>query len=326
MIACTLTGYSRASYYRHRTGTSVLVAVPIPQANRRQPAALGAGERAQILHLLNSEAHAGLSLCQAFHRAWDAGDYVASKASWYRIARAAGQVKERRRQATASPKKIPELTATGPSQVWSWDNTKLRTPVRGVWFHLYVIIDIFSRKIVGWRVEDHEDQHLAEQMIEDAVTANGRRPHYLHADNGAAMRSTPVALLLDKLGIGASFSRPRVSNDNPFSESAFRTLKYDQAFPDVFDTLHDAENFCHWFIHEYNTNHRHSGIGWHTPNAVHEKRTTVISAARRRVLDHAWRQNPERYAHRPKPPTMPRTSDINDHRTHRNRRELSHAG
>lgn len=326
VAACALLGVARASYYRRVVGAKPRSTAPIPHAARRQPAALTEGERERILDLLNSPEHADLSLCQAFYRALDAQEYVASLSSWYRVARAVGQVRERRRQANASPKKIPELTATGPSQVWSWDITKLRTPRRGAYLHLYMIIDVFSRKIVGWRVEEFEDQHYATEMINDAVTANARAPRYLHADNGAAMRSTPVGLLLEKLGIGKSFSRPRVSNDNPYSEALFKTLKYGSTFPDTFNDREHAEAFCRWFVTEYNTNHRHSGIGWHTPDDVHHRRTSSISARRRRVLDRAWRQHPERFTARPKPPTMPKTAGINDHRTNRNQRTLSHTG
>lgn len=322
--ACRLVGYSRASFYRHGRPAANKRA-PMPQGDRYQPAALSASERAAVLETLNLAPYAGLSVCQAFYRSWDDGHYVASKSSWYRIAREAGQVGDRRRQATGSPKKIPELVATGPSQVWSWDITKVRGPRRGQWFHLYVIIDIWSRRAVGWRIENYEDSDLAQDMIQTAVTRNGKAPGYLHSDNGAAMVSQPVSVLLEKLGIGKSFSRPKVSNDNPFSEALFKTLKYDEVFPGSFPDLATAEEFCHWFFREYNQNHRHSGIGWHTPDNVHHGRTTAISAARRKLLDRTATAHPERFNHRPKPPTLHRRVCINDPRQ-KTTLTLSHTG
>ena len=193
----------------------------MPQADRYQPAALSTAERAAVLELLNREEYAAYSVCQAFYRAWDDGHYVASKSSWYRVAREAGQVLDRRPQAVGSPKKIPELVATAPSQVWSWDITRLRGPRHGLYFHLYVIVDIYSRMIVGWRVEEIENGTLAEEMIAVAVTANKTAPRYLHSDNGASMISQPVTVLLEKLGVTKSLSRPKVSNDCEYEVVAF---------------------------------------------------------------------------------------------------------
>lgn len=322
--ACRLLGYPRASFYRHAR-PRIVTRTPIPQADRYQPAALADEERAAVLEILNLEPYAGLSVCQAFYRSWDDGHYVASKSSWYRIARSAGQVGDRRPQATSSPKTIPELVATGPSQVWSWDITKVRGPRRGQWFHLYVIMDIYSRRAVGWRIENYEDSDLAQDMIQKAVTANGKAPGYLHSDNGAAMVSQPVSVLLEKLGIGKSFSRPKVSNDNPFSEALFKTLKYNGTFPGHFPDLSIAEEFCQWFFREYNQNHRHSGIGWHTPDNVHYGRTSGVSAARRALLDRTAAAHPERFNKRPKPPALTRRVCINDPRQ-KTTLNLSHTG
>ena len=322
--ACALVGYPRASFYRHRAGVTRPTVAVIGHRDRHQPAALDASERAEVLELLNRPLYCHLSVCQTFYRAWDDGHYVASKSSWYRIARAAGQVGDRRRQATGSPKKIPELVATGPSQVWSWDITKLRGPRHGLYYHFYVIIDIYSRKIVGWRVEETEDARLAEQLIADAVTDNGTAPAYLHSDNGSAMISQPVAALLDKLGVAKSLSRPKVSNDNPYSEALFKTAKYNLSFPGAFNNLADAELFCRWFVHEYNHNHRHSAIGWHTPHDVHHRTTSAVTRQRRDTLDRAWRAHPERFTHRPTPPTLPPRAHINQPGT--TPTTLSHTG
>jgi putative transposase len=291
----------------------------VPQADRRQPAALAQAERAQVLALLNGEAYSSFSVCQAFYRAWDDGHYVASLSSWYRIARSAGQVGDRRRQATHPAKKIPELVATAPSQVWSWDITKLKGPRHAMYFHLYVIVDIYSRKIVGWRVEDTENGVLAQQMIATAVTANGSAPHYLHSDNGPSMISQPVAVLLDKLGVAKSLSRPKVSNDNPYSEALFKTVKYDLTFPGTFNSLTDADLFCRWFTHEYNHNHRHSALGWQTPHNVHHGNTHPVTHQRQHTLNQAWQAHPERFTQRPTPPHPPQ-------RAHINQPSLSHTG
>ncbi len=323
--ACVLVGYPRASFYRHRTPKTP-GREPIPQKDRPQPAALTETESGQILRLLNTPEYEGFSICQTFYRAWDAGVYVASKSSWYRVARAAGQVADRRRQATGSPKKIPELVSTGPSQVWSWDITKLKTTVRGRYFNLYVIVDIFSRRVVGWRLEHHEDSDLAQDMIRVAVTNNGgKAPAYLHSDNGAAMVSGTVSLLLEKLGIDKSFSRPRVSNDNPYSEALFKTAKYDLAFPEIFDTIEEARTYFEWFVHEYNNNHRHSGVAWNTPDDVHYGRTDAVTRNRSRLLVTAFRTHPERYASHPKPPALPGRVCINEPKQ-KTQPSLSHSG
>jgi putative transposase len=322
--ACALAGYPRASFYRHRSPRARRVD-PTPQKDRPQPAALSDAESAQILALINMPEYESFSICQAFYRAWDAGVYLASKSSWYRVARAAGQIRERRRQAEGSPKKIPELVATAPTQVWSWDISKLKTTIRGRYFHLYVIMDIYSRRVVGWRLEPYEDSDLAEHMIQDAVTANGAAPDYLHSDNGAAMVSTPVSLLLEKLGIDKSFSRPKVSNDNPYSEALFKTAKYDLAFPEIFNTIDDARAYFDWFFHEYNTNHRHSGIAWHTPNDVHYGRTDHVTRRRSQTLTASFRAHPERYDRHPKPPALPGRACINDPRQ-KTRPTLSQTG
>jgi putative transposase len=313
--ACELAGYPRASFYRHRAGPSTRVTDPIPQHLREQPATLERTERDQVLALLADTKYAGLSLSQIFYRAWDDGHWVASKSSWYRIAREASIVlRKHKKRARNNSRKIPELIASAPTQVWSWDITKLKGPRYGQWFHWYVIIDIFSRKIVGWRLDEYEDGTLAQEMITAAVARNGAGPRFFHSDNGAAMVSKPVALLLERLGITRSFSRPKVSNDNPFSEALFRTGKYVPQFPNVFDNIGHARNWAAWFVHEYNMNHRHSGIGYHTPNAVHESLTDAIDSARAVTLNLAYSNHPERFAAPPLPPQVPTHSAINDPR------------
>nr|WP_281260210.1 IS3 family transposase [Glaciihabitans tibetensis] len=315
VAACALAGYPRGSFYRDRAGPAIPVTDPIPQRLRPQPAMLDQTERDRVLALISDSKYAGLSLSQIFFRAWDDGHWVASKSTWYRIARAARlELRKHRKRASKNPRKIPELIASAPTQVWSWDITKLKGPRYGQWFHWYVIIDIFSRKIVGWRLDEYEDGTFAQQMITAAVASNGAEPRFFHSDNGAAMISKPVALLLERLGITRSFSRPKVSNDNPFSEALFRTGKYVPQFPEVFDNITHAREWAGWFVHEYNMNHRHSGIGYHTPNDVHEGLTLEIDTARTRTLNLAYAIHPERFTTPPTPPRVPTHSAINDPR------------
>ncbi len=311
--ACALSGYPRASFYRHhRTTRPAPTRAVVAQQDRDQPAALDAAERAEILAVLAREEYADLSVGQVFYRHLDTGAYLGSRSTWYRVARQDGQTGDRRRQATAKAKKIPELTATAPNQVWTWDITRLRSPVKGQYWHLYVLVDIYSRYVTGWALHPYEDARLAKDMIETASRANGGGPDYLHSDNGSAMISKQVADLAHDLGVQLSFSRPKVSNDNPFSESLFKTFKYDLAFPEVFATAEDARAYCEAFFTTYNTTHRHSGIGHHTPANVHHARTGPVTAIRRAALDKAWRAHPERFTTRPRPPRLPGRAHINN--------------
>ncbi len=186
----------------------------------------------------------------------------------HRVLRAAGQSRERRRQATHPTRVKPELLATRPGQVWTWDITKLRGPDRGIYYDLYVVLDIFSRYALGWTVAAREDALIAKNLLEQAMTVHGR-PVSVHADRGTSMTNKPVAQLLVDLGVARSHSRPHVSNDNPYSEAQFKTLKYAPAFPDRFGSLADARAFCQQFFTYYKHEHRHSGIGLHTPASVH---------------------------------------------------------
>jgi putative transposase len=220
----TVTGYPKSSWYRHRRPNSGCRLDPIPQRARVQPQALTEAEESQIVAFLAEDRFADLSVQQVFWRVFDEGHYVASARSWYRVAARHRLSGDRRRGSTHPPKTIPELCAAGPNQVWSWDITRVKIKVQTTPLHLYLIEDVFSRKCVGWRVEHRERDHLAAELINDAVTAEGATPHTLHADGGPSMTSQEVALLLQQLNIKRSRSRPHVSNDNPFSESLFKTL------------------------------------------------------------------------------------------------------
>jgi len=303
-----LTGRSRATHYRRLAPPSP----PKPATPRvAPPSALTAGERAGVLGLLHREEYAELSVAQVWARELDAGVYWCSQSTMYRILREAGETRERRRQATHPPRTIPQLKATAPSQVWSWDITRLKTESRGVFHHLYVIIDVYSRYVVAWHVATGEDSLLAKELIDDAVARNGTRPHVLHADRGSSMTSKHVAELLSDLDITRSYSRPRVSNDNPYSESQFKTLKYCPAFPDRFHSIAHARQFCAEFFTYYNHEHRHSGIGLHTPASVHFHTADDIRDQRQATLDTAWRAHPDRFTRRPRPPARPDTVWIN---------------
>lgn len=304
VAACALTGISRATHYR-RLNPPTRKSDPMPQAKRtKPPSTLSEAERAKVLAVINSEQYKDLSICQIWARELDEDRYHCSISSMYRIARAAGQTRERRRLASHPAKVKPELVATGPSQVWSWDITKLRGPGKGVWFHLYALIDIYSRYSPGYLVCAAEDSIVAADFIDEAIARNGTAPHTVHADRGTSMTSKPVSALLSDLGITRSHSRPRVSNDNPFSEAQFKTLKYVHDFPHHFNSLAEARVFCDGFFTEYNHVHRHSGIGWHTPASVHQGTHGAIDAARAVTLDRAWQQHPERFTTRPRPPQI----------------------
>lgn len=304
--ACDLLGWSRATHYRARRSPVDRPAAPRPTP----PNALSPAESRRVLEELNSGRFVDKSVGQCWATLLDEGTYLCSMSTMHRLLRRAGQAGERRRQATHPARVKPELLATGPLDVWSWDITKLRGPQRGVYYDLYVILDIYSRYVVGWTVAARESAELAERLIADAVTRHGR-PSSLHADRGTSMTSKPVAQLLVDLGVAKSHYRPHVSNDNPYSEAAFKTLKYAPVFPDRFGSLADARSFCQAFFAYYNHEHRHSGIGWHTPASVHDGTADQIRTRRAKTLDAAYTARPDRFTHRPQPPRLPETAWIN---------------
>ncbi len=219
----------------------------------------------------------------------------------YRILAEAQELNERRNQLRHPVYKRPELLATGPNQLWSWDITKLRGPVKGVYYHLYVIIDVFSRYIVGWRLATHESDDLAQELILASCEKQGILPGKLiiHADNGPAMASNGVAGLLERLDVRKSHSRPGVSNDNPYSEAQFKTLKYRAGYPDRFGSLEDALSFCRQFFPWYNQENYHSGICWLTPACVHHGEAASILAARHLTLTAVYNLYPDRWRNGP---------------------------
>lgn len=311
MPVCAALGLSRATVYRTRQQTDE------PEAPRPRPVpdrALSPSERQHVLDVLHSEDFRDDPPAQAYAKLLDQGRYLCSSRTMYRILDAEGEVKERRRQRAHVVYVKPELLATGPNQVWSWDITKLKGPVKWSYFYLYVILDIFSRHVVGWMVAERESATLAKRLIAETCEKQGIVSGQLtvHADRGSSMRSKAVALLLSDLGITKTHSRPHVSNDNPFSESQFRTMKYRPEFPDRFGCLQHARAFCRAFFDWYNKEHHHSALGFLTPEAVHYGRAEELLVARQAVLDEAHRQHPERFVNkRPQPMPLPTAVWIN---------------
>ncbi len=306
---CAALGRSRATHYRHRRPP--LHGPPEPRA--RSHRALQPHEATTILETLNSERFCDQAPAQIWATLLDEGTYLGSISTMYRLLRAEHQVRERRRQARRPATVKPELMATGPNQVWSWDITKLRGPHKWTWFQLYVILDVHSRYVVAWLVATRESARLAEELIADAIYEQNVLAGQLslHADRGSSMTSKTVNQLLADLGVEQSHSRPHVSNDNPFSEAQFKTLKYSPTFPKRFTGIDHARAFCDWFFAHYNHQHRHSGIGLHTPADVHYGRADQVRAQRQTVLDAAYTHHPERFRRPPSAPRIPETTWIN---------------
>jgi len=293
--ACDALGVSRASVYRQRQPAA-------PRARRpASPRALVPAERRVVLDALHAERFMDQAPAQVHATLLDEGVYLCSPRTMYRILDGAQEVKERRDQVARSHYVKPELLATQPNELWSWDITKLLGPVKWTYFYLYVILDVFSRYVVGWMVAPHESAALAERLIGDTCAKQGIAPGQLtlHADRGSSMRSKPVALLLADLGVVKTHSRPHVSNDNPFSEAQFKTLKYCPTFPERFGALEDARAFGQVFFPWYNDAHHHSGLGYLTPAMVHHGLAATVRAQRHDVLAAAYAAHPERFVHGP---------------------------
>lgn len=310
--ACQAVGRSRATHYRrHRTTP----APPRPARQpKRQPRALSQAEEAEVLAVLRSERFVDMAPGEVHAILLDEGTYLCSVATMYRLLRRTGEVRERRRQATHPARVKPELIAEAPNRVWSWDITKLHGPAKWTYYYLYSVIDIFSRYTVGWMVATREAAPLAERLLADTIGKQGvdRGQLTVHADNGSSMASKPVAFLLADLGVTKTHSRPHVSNDNPYSEAQFKTLKYRPDFPDRFGSIEHARAFCTDFYRWYNTEHRHSGIGMHRPVDVHYGRAAEVQDHRARVLTGAYAAHPERFVrHHPVPLALPETAWIN---------------
>jgi putative transposase len=310
--ALTAVGIDRATWYRrHRKS-------PPPARPDRlvtpQPRALTPLERTHIKALLESDEFVDEAPATVYAKLLDQGIYLGSVSSMYRILRSHDEVRERRRQATHPAHKKPELIATRPNEIWSWDITKLHGPEKWIYYYLYVILDIYSRYAVGWMLARAERAELSKRLINDTIAKQGvaKDQLTLHSDRGSPMIAKPVAHLLADLGVTKSHSRPHVSNDNPYSESQFRILKYRPEFPDRFGSFEDARAHCGRFFGWYNDDHRHSGIGLHTPADVHYGRADEIRDRRGVVLLDAYAEHPERFVRKiPTPPPIPTVAWIN---------------
>lgn len=262
---------------------------------------------------MNEERFCDKAPAQVWATLLDEGTYLASVSTMYRLLRERHQIRERRAQARRPPTVKPELVATAPNEVWSWDITKLAGPYKWTWYQLYTIIDIYSRYVVGWLVAPRESAKLAEQLIADAIYANDidRDQLTLHADRGSSMTSRTVSQLLADLGVLQSHSRPHQSNDNPYSEAQFKTLKYSPTFPKRFANITAARSFCETFFEYYNSEHRHSGIGLNTPATVHYRLDDIVRQKRQGVLDTAYTNRPDRFRKPPQAPQVPAATWIN---------------
>jgi putative transposase len=307
--ACRAFNISRASLYRQ------LRPRPQPPRPRATPArALTPEQRLAVIDALNTEEFADLSPAQVYAKLLDRGLYLASPRTMYRLLHQHGQVRERRNLRRHPSYTKPRLVASAPNQVWSWDITKLLGPHKWVYYHLYVVLDIYSRLVVGWLLAERERAGLAQRLIAESYAKQSLVPGQvtLHADRGAPMTAKSMAQKLAQLGIDESHSRPRTSNDNPFSEAQFKTLKYRSEFPERFDSFHHADSVCRELFDWYNNQHQHSSLAFLTPADVHYGRADALLAQRQRVLDAAYATTPERFVNgTPRVATLPNAVWIN---------------
>ena len=306
---CVALGVPRASYYRSRQPEPAVARLRTTPARALSPA-----EREAVLAVLHEPRFADLAPAEVYATLLDEGRYLCSERTFYRILATNAEVRERRDQLRHPHYAAPELLATRPNELWSWDITRLLGPTKWTYFYLYVLLDVFSRYVVGWLLAQRESARLAEKLIAESCERQEIVPGQLtvHADRGAAMTSRSVALLLADLGVTKSHSRPHVSNDNPFSESQFKTLKYRPEFPDRFGSLEHGRSFCGDFFPWYNTEHHHVGLGLFTPHDVHYGLAEAKREQRARVLASAFARHPERFPRGlPRPKTLPSAVWIN---------------
>jgi putative transposase len=307
--ACRALFAPRASHYRHQRA-SLCPAITRPRP--ASPRALVAAERDTVLAHLHGERFQDRSPAAVYATLLDEGVYYCSIRTMYRLLQQQGESRERRDQLIHPPYKKPELLAVAPNQLWSWDITKLLGPAKWTYFYLYVILDVFSRYVTGWMVAHRESAELAKRLIAESCAKQNIAPAQLtlHAERGSSMSSKPVAFLLADLGVTKTHSRPHVSDDNPYSESHFRTMKYRPEFPDRFGCIQDSRAFSQGFFCWYNE--EHSGLALLTPAMVHYQQTALILEQRQTVLDTAYRIHPERFVRQaPKPTAVPTEVWIN---------------
>lgn len=303
-------GWPRSTFYR-------LLKPPVakePRVRQPSPRALTHDERQKVLDVLHCDRFIDASPAEVYATLLEEGQYLCSLRTMYRVLATAGEIKERRRVRTHPVYAKPELLATAPNEVWSWDITKLKGPRKWQYFNLYVILDIFSRRVVGWLIAERESATLADRLMFDTCQKHGIFPGQLtiHADRGSAMTSKAVAHLLADLGVTKTHSRPHTSNDNPYSEAQFKTLKYAPSFPGSFGSLEDANAFCRRFFAWYNGEHHHAGIGYFTPNQIHFGEAEQVQEVRKQALTAAYAAHPERFVSgKPQPAPIPTAAWIN---------------
>ncbi len=306
---CQALGLPRATFYRQARPKHGPVHKPRP------PRALQPEQRAEVLAVLHEPRFQDAAPAEVYAQLLDEGRYLCSERTMYRVLAENHEVRERRNQLRHPNPPVPQLHATKPNELWSWDITKLHGPAKWTYFYLYVVLDVFSRYVVGWMVAHRESATLAQKLLATTCERQGVAPGQLtiHADRGTSMTSKPVALLMTDLGVTKTHSRPHVSNDNPFSEAHFKTLKYRPDFPQRFGCLQDARGFCGDFFAWYNQEHHHTGLGLLTPHDVHHGLATERIAARAAVLAAAYAAHPERFPRgAPKPQALPNAVWIND--------------
>ena len=312
--ACAALSLPRATYYRRLSPT-------LPKARPKPKRALDDSERQAVLDLLHEPKFVDKAPAEIVATLLDKGKYHCSTRTMYRILESEKEVKERRNQRRHPNYAKPELLATAPNQVWSWDITKLKGPVKWTYYHLYVILDIYSRYTVGWMIAHRESACLAKTLIRQSCANPNIKQGQLtiHADRGTSMKSKPVALLLADMGVTKTHSRPHVSNDNPFSESQFKTMKYRPEFPKRFGSIEDARSFCRYFFHWCNDKHRHGGIAMLTPETVHYGHAEQVGEQRKAALLEAFGKHPERFVNKiPEPMKLPEAVWINPPKTQDN--------
>ncbi len=295
--ACEVLGLARASYYRFGKPKKAGPRKPRPTPTR----ALRPAERERVIEVLHSQRFVDTAPAEIYAALLEEAVRHCSVRTMYRILAAQGEVRERRNQLRHPAYKKPELLATGPNQVWSWDLTKLRAREKWSYYYLYVLLDIYSRYVVGWMLAHRESGELAAQLVEETCEKQGidRGQLTIHADRGSAPKSKTLAQMFVDLGVTPSHSRPYVSNDNPFSEAQFKTLKYQGDYPDRFGSYEHAVSYCRGFFPWYNLEHRHSGIAMLTPAVVHHGRAAQVLASRQRTLDQAYNAHPDRFVNGP---------------------------
>jgi putative transposase len=310
--ACQALDVPRASLYRAR---QTVESEPQPHSEPTLPQrALSQAEKAEVRQTLNSERFQDSAPREVYATLLDEGQYLCSWRTMYRILDEKDEVCERRNQLRHPNYVKPELLATKPNELWSWDITKLLGPAKWTYYYLYVILDVFSRFVVGWMIAEREIANLAKELIAETCARQGIQPAQLtvHADRGSSMTSKPVAFLMADLGVTKTHSRPHVSNDNPYSEAQFKTLKYRPDYPERFGCQPDARRWAKEFFNWYNYEHHHAALGLLTPADVHYDRAQVVIQQRQQVLQVAYQKNPERFVKGlPKPPQLPEAVWIN---------------